>query len=60
MKEQLALYGGPKVKKTPAFPMYPGGLEIGEEEKNKFLRFLIINISSDITDLQVCQAEMNQ
>jgi 8-amino-3,8-dideoxy-alpha-D-manno-octulosonate transaminase len=35
MNETLAIYGGPKAKTTPNFPMYPGGMEIGEEEKQQ-------------------------
>ncbi|HBP38298.1 MAG TPA: glutamine--scyllo-inositol aminotransferase [Clostridiales bacterium] len=35
MKEKLALYGGPKTKTTPNYPMYPGGLEIGDEERKQ-------------------------
>ncbi len=33
LSEKLAIYGGPKAKTTPNIPMYPGGLEIGDEEK---------------------------
>lgn len=40
MKEQLAINGGPKAKTTENFPMYPGGLEIGEEEKKQVLEVL--------------------
>ena len=40
MAEQLAINGGPKAKTTPNFPMYPGGLEIGEEEKKQVLEVL--------------------
>jgi 8-amino-3,8-dideoxy-alpha-D-manno-octulosonate transaminase len=40
MKEQLAIHGGPKAKTTPNIPMYPGGLEIGEEEKRQVLEVL--------------------
>ncbi len=40
MGEKLALYGGPKAKTTPNVPMYPGGLEIGEEEKKQVLEVL--------------------
>ena len=40
MEEKLAIYGGPKAKTTPNFPMYPGGLEIGEEEKKQVLEVL--------------------
>jgi len=40
MKEKLALYGGPKTKTTPTIPMYPGGLEIGEEERKEVLEVL--------------------
>ena len=40
MSEKLAIYGGPKAKTTPNFPMYPGGLEIGDEEKKQVLEVL--------------------
>ena len=40
MSEQLAIHGGPKAKTTPNPPMYPGGLEIGEEEKKQILEVL--------------------
>jgi len=40
MEEKLALEGGPKAKTTPNHPMYPGGLEIGEEEKGLVLEVL--------------------
>lgn len=40
MNEKLAIYGGPKAKTTPNYPMYPGGLEIGEEEKKQVLEVL--------------------
>ncbi len=40
MSEQLAIYGGPKAKTTENFPMYPGGLEIGEEEKKEVMEVL--------------------
>lgn len=40
MKNELALYGGPKTKTTPNLPMYPGGIEIGEEEKKQVLEVL--------------------
>ncbi len=33
MKEKLAINGGPKAKTTKNYPMYPGGLEVGEEER---------------------------
>ena len=35
MSELLAIHGGPKAKTTPNYPRYPGGLEIGEEEKRE-------------------------
>lgn len=38
--EELAINGGPKAKTTPTIPMYPGGLEIGEEEKREVLEVL--------------------
>lgn len=40
MKEELAINGGPKAKTTPNIPMYPGGLEIGEDEKKEVLEVL--------------------
>lgn len=40
MTEKLALYGGPKAKTTPNYPMYPGGLEIGEAEKKEVCEVL--------------------
>ncbi len=40
MKEKLAINGGPKAKTTPNIPMYPGGLEIGEEEKKQVMEVL--------------------
>lgn len=40
MAEQLAIHGGPKAKTTPNFPMYPGGLEIGAEEKKEVMEVL--------------------
>lgn len=38
--DDLAINGGPKAKTTPSIPMYPGGLEIGEEEKKQVLEVL--------------------
>jgi len=32
---KLAIDGGPKAKTTPNIPMYPGGYDIGEEEKRE-------------------------
>ncbi len=40
MSEKLAIDGGSKAKTTPNYPMYPGGLEIGEEEKKQVLEVL--------------------
>ncbi len=37
---RLAIEGGQKAKTTPNTPMYPGGLEIGEEEKNAVMQVL--------------------
>jgi len=37
---KLAIEGGTPVKKTPNPPMFPGGLEIGEEEKKAVLEVL--------------------
>ena len=39
-KETLAINGGPKTKTTPNIAMYPGGLEIGEEERKQVLEVL--------------------
>lgn len=38
--EKLAIEGGEPVKKSPNPPMYPGGLEIGEEEKKEVMEVL--------------------
>ena len=40
ISEALAINGGPKAKTTPTIPMYPGGLEIGEEEKAQLLEVI--------------------
>ena len=40
MSEKLAIYGGEKAKTTPNYPMYPGGLEIGDAEKKEVLEVL--------------------
>jgi len=40
IKEKLAIDGGKKAKTTPNYPMFPGGLEIGEEEKKEVLEVL--------------------
>lgn len=40
MREKLAIEGGKKAKTTPNIPMYPGGLEIGEEEKKQLLEVI--------------------
>ncbi|MFP4384920.1 MAG: DegT/DnrJ/EryC1/StrS family aminotransferase [Spirochaetia bacterium] len=37
MKNELAINGGKKAKTTPNYPMYPGGMEIGEEEKRQLM-----------------------
>jgi hypothetical protein len=39
-KQKLAIDGGPRVKTTPNIHMYPGGLEIGEEEKKAVMQVL--------------------
>ncbi len=39
-RKDLALNGGPKAKTTPAIPMFPGGLEIGKEEKREVMEVL--------------------
>jgi 8-amino-3,8-dideoxy-alpha-D-manno-octulosonate transaminase len=38
--QRLAIHGGPKAKTTPNIPMYPGGLEIGDREKQQLLEVL--------------------
>lgn len=40
MSEKLAIHGGPKAKTTPNIPMYPGGLEIGDDEKKEVMEVL--------------------
>jgi len=40
LKDKLAIDGGEKAKTTPNIPMYPGGLEIGEEEKAAVMQVL--------------------
>jgi len=37
---KLAIEGGSKAKTTPNIPMYPGGLEIGNEEKKAVMQVL--------------------
>ena len=39
-KSDLAINGGPKAKNTPGIPMFPGGMEIGEEEKREVMEVL--------------------
>lgn len=39
-KSKLAINGGEKTKITPHIPMYPGGLEIGKEEKKAVMDVL--------------------
>jgi len=38
--KDLAVNGGPKAKKTKNRPMFPGGMEIGKEEKKQVLEVL--------------------
>jgi len=40
MSKKLAIEGGTPAKTTPNIPMFPGGLEIGEEEKKEVLEVL--------------------
>ena len=40
MNEKLAINGGPPAKTTPNIHMFPGGMEIGEEERNEVLEVL--------------------
>ena len=39
-ESQLAIHTGIRTKTTPNIPMYPGGLEIGEEEKKAVMEVL--------------------
>jgi len=39
-QSDLAINGGPKAKVTPNIPMFPGGMEIGEEEKKEVMEVL--------------------
>lgn len=40
VNSKLAIDGGPPVKTTASIPMYPGGLEIGDEEKKLVMEVL--------------------
>ena len=40
MKEELALNGGKPVKTSKNIPMFPGGMEIGEDEKKAVMEVL--------------------
>ena len=40
VREKLAIEGGKPAKTTPNPPMFPGGLEVGEEEKKAVLEVL--------------------
>lgn len=40
MKDELALYGGSPLKTTSNIPMFPGGMEINEEEKKAVMEVL--------------------
>jgi len=40
MRKKLVIEGGTPAKTTPNIPMFPGGLEIGEEEKKEVLEVL--------------------
>ena len=40
MNEKLAINGGPPAKTTPNIHMFPGGMEIGEEERKEVLEVL--------------------
>ncbi len=39
-KNDLAINGGPRAKTSPTLPMFPGGLEIGQEEKREVMEVL--------------------
>ena len=39
-EKDLAINGGPRARTTETPPMFPGGLEIGEEERNEVLEVL--------------------
>ena len=39
-EKDLAINGGPKAKTTPNIVMFPGGLEIGEDEKREVMEVL--------------------
>lgn len=40
MAEKLAIEGGRPAKSTPNLPMFPGGMEIGQEEKQAVMEVL--------------------
>ena len=47
--KDLAINGGPRAKTSETPPMFPGGLEIGEEEKREVLESSIASTFSATT-----------
>jgi len=52
-RKDLALFGGPKAKSSPTIPMFPGGLEIGAEEKKEVMEVLDNKYSFAITGRRI-------
>ena len=58
MAEKLAIYGGPKAKTTPNYPMYPGGLEIGEAEKKEYIKKQIEERIDELSPKHITKDDM--
>ena len=51
LMKDLAIHDGPKAKGTPTLPMFPGGLEIGEEQyAGRLGRFVHLEIPPRLTE----------
>jgi len=65
---KLAIDGGPKAKTTPNIPMYPGGYEIGEDEKREvcdsldkkyiFRYYMPKGLTSKVSEFEKCMTDM--
>ncbi len=65
---RLAIDGGPRAKTTPNIPMYPGGYEIGEDEKREvcdaldkkyiFRYYMPDGLTSKVAAFERCIADM--
>jgi len=67
-KTRLAIEGGPRAKTTPNIPMYPGGFEIGDQEKREvldaldkkylFRYYMPEGLTSKVSQFERCIADM--